>query len=120
MMKPIAYATLSILVTSPALAAGPLDGRWFFECGVGGGDVVPTVIADARVVRYESECTITDLSPVGSRDRVWRAAATCSGEGETWEEDSLYALDPDADGQPRRLVVIDMTEGFVNVYRRCD
>jgi len=119
-MRFSAPAALLLFASSPALAAQPFDGEWYLECGAQTGDMVPTVIEDGTIERYESECEITDTAPIGSRDQAWRVTASCEGEGEKWIEHMILGLDLDVDQKPRQLIAIDMDQGFVLTYRKCD
>jgi hypothetical protein len=85
------------------------------------GDVGPGVFAGDKMTYFESECTITKISPIGEREpaSVWRVETACSGEGENWTKDSVFAIERDANGIARQLVEIEMNEGYVVVLQAC-
>lgn len=120
MKRFFASGLLVLVASAPALAAQPFDGEWYLECGAQTGDMVPTVIENGTIERYESECEITGTAPIGSRDQAWRVTASCEGEGEKWIEHMILGLDLDADQKPRQLIAIDMDQGFVVAYQNCD
>lgn len=113
-----------VLAAGQAAAHGPFDGFWAIEpdwCGneAGTTDQVPLMI-DLPIVRgHESQCVIDSFQRIGGGD-AWRTELSCTGEGETWTRRSMFGLDRAADGRPRRLVEIDLDEGTVSVFTRCD
>jgi hypothetical protein len=124
MRVPFAWLMLMIAV-SPAMAQSPLDGRWAWSpeiCGnsVDGGEAVPSLFAGNEIDHYESRCTITSLTPIGTSGAAWNAAMDCTGEGEEWSRNAIFAIDRDEDGAPRLLIEIDRDEGYVVVRHWCD
>lgn len=119
-------AAFALFLSAAAAIAGPLDGRWAYDpkaCDVAenSGDVGPGSFAGDKMTYFESECTITKISQMGKGEpaSVWRVETACSGEGENWTKDSVFAIDRDADGTARQLVEIEMNEGYVVVLQAC-
>jgi hypothetical protein len=118
-----------ILVLSVVGAAGaerPFDGRWGLDaesCALqpGESDLVPTVIADDEIHYYESHCRIESVEPIGGENTAaWRVRLACSGEGETWTSEEIFAIDYGAGERRRQLVEIDLEYGTVVVRQACD
>lgn len=122
-MKRITLAGLAILLGSTTVLAATLDGRWGFgleSCGEPDGiDVMTIDTAGGTIDFYESRCTFTELAGIGTFGLAWRAALTCSGEGETWTVKSLLGISEAYDDTADRLAMIDVTDGFTSVYYRC-
>jgi hypothetical protein len=122
-MSRLPIVVLAILL-SGAAAASPIDGRWAWSsegCNVaeGSGDVGPNVFSGDTLRYFESECKIVKIEPIGDQAAAWRAQTQCSGEGEEWTNDSVFAIDRDSDGNARQLVEVDMEDGFVTVLQAC-
>jgi hypothetical protein len=104
----------------------PFDGRWGFDpdaCALqpGESDLVPTVIAHDEIQYYESHCRIETVEPIGGAESsAWRVRLSCSGEGETWTSEEIFAIDYGIDGRRRQLIEIDLEDGFVVVRQACD
>ena len=118
---------LPILIAGgPAFADGPFDGRWGFDADAcsfepGTSDLVPTEIHGNEIQYYESHCVIDDLVPLGGEGtNAWRVRLTCSGEGETWTRDAMFAIDYGTDERRPQLINIDMETGSVIVRQSCD
>lgn len=121
--------TALILVPLAAGAAlaepGPFDGRWGWDAaacaiGPGEGDGVPIEIGDGAIRYYESECSIDRVVPLGNGSGpAWTVTTTCSGEGETWTSESVFAIEDRGGDTPRRLIELDMEAGFVVVREDC-
>jgi hypothetical protein len=126
MRSGILIALPVVLLAAPALAHGPFDGRWGLDveaCSLdpGTSHLVPTEIHGQEVQYYESRCTIDDLVPIGGEgSSAWRVKLTCSGEGETWQSDSLFAIDYGNQQQRPQWIDIDMETGSVVVRQYCD
>lgn len=127
-MRP-AVILLPILVLSAVAASAaerPFDGRWGFDaesCALqpGESDLVPTVIANDEIRYYESHCRIESVEPIGGENTAaWRVQLSCSGEGETWTSEEIFAIDYGTDGRPRQLIEIDLEYGMVVVRQACD
>lgn len=118
-----------ILVLSVVGAAGaerPFDGRWGLDAGScplqpGESDLVPTVIANDEIHYYESHCRIESVEPIGGENTAaWRVRLSCSGEGETWASEQIFAIDYGTGERRRQLVEIDLEYGTVVVRQACD
>lgn len=124
-MTPLAGLSL-VAAAVPAAAHGPFDGRWGFDaeaCALepGTSDLVPTEVHGNEIQYYESRCTIDDLAPIGGEgSTAWRVKLTCSGEGETWHGDSLFAIDHGTSERRPQWIDIDMETGSVVVRQYCD
>lgn len=124
-------ATVAALFLMPILAGAaraetlPFDGRWGWtaeacDLAPGESDMVPIEIGDETIDYYESACTIGRVEPVGSGDgSAWTVTTTCSGEGETWTAQSIFAIDDRGDGSPRKLIEIDLEAGYAIVRQEC-
>ena len=126
-MKKIVAGIVGLWVAAgnaAAAAEGPLDGRWSLDAEFctkeEATDAIPVVIEGNEIRYYESTCTITGMTPIGTASSAWRVAATCRGEGEEWQSDMILALDRDSQGTARQLVEIDMETGFVVVRQSCN
>lgn len=118
MTKRLLFAGLGLMAMASAASAQTLDGIWALDveaCGGPGFDPGTMVIDTAARTAsfYESECTFDVLEPIGTQQSAWRAMLTCSGEGETWQAKSIFAIDAPFDGSPIRLVEIALEDGFV-------
>ena len=118
-------AFLLAAATSPALAQGPLDGRWAWAPDIcanepGSSDMVPSVFAGNEINHYESHCTITGMTAIGTAGAAWEATMDCAGEGEEWSRRSIFAIDRTEAGEPRLMIEIDRDEGYVVVRHYCD
>ena len=116
-----------LVLAAPASATErPFDGRWGFDaeaCALepGSSDLVPTVIADDEIQYYESHCRIEAVEPIGGEGTsAWRVRLSCSGEGETWTSEEIFAIDYGIDQRRRQLIEIDLEDGFVVVRQACD
>ncbi len=125
------HALLAFALLLPAASAMaeplPFEGRWAYDlaaCAVkpGESDMVPTIIANGRIDYYESSCTIDSAEPIGGGEgSAWTVKTTCSGEGETWSSESIFAVEDMGDEtRPRQWIDIDLGSGFVIVRRACD
>ena len=127
-MRVLSTAAASLLIAVfvvPALAAGPLDGRWAYDAEIcanepGSGDLVPTVIHDGKIDYYESHCEILEINHIGAQGSAWRVRSTCSGEGEVWTGESIFAIDHGNNERRRQLTEIDLADGIVMVSQACD
>jgi hypothetical protein len=122
-MRTLAVAAVALLLSGAAVAS-PFDGKWTLNpkaCSNADRDDGLATIADKKITYWESECTITKIAPIGEGDpaSVWRVETACSGEGENWTKDSVFAIDRDAEGAARQLVEIEMNEGYVVVLQAC-
>lgn len=124
-MKHIILVVVLSAFAVPAIAA-PFDGRWSLDQSncpekSSSEDMASITIEGNEVGHYESSCTISKLDPIGDKDLAWRVTGTCSGEGQQWPFESVYAFVRDvADGAPNRLATIDLETGYATVYRRCE
>lgn len=123
-MKGLIFAVGLVALGGTAVAT-PFDGRWVWDKSIcanqpGSGDVVASVYEGDTISHYESLCTITKTTPIGTQESAWEVEMTCSGEGEQADLRAIFGLDRDADGNPRQLVEIDLDDGFVIVRQRCD
>jgi hypothetical protein len=116
-----------LVLAAPASATErPFDGRWGFDaeaCALqpGASDLVPTVIANDEIQYYESHCRIEAVEPIGGEGTsAWRVRLSCSGEGETWTSEEIFAIDYGIDQRRRQLIEIDLEDGFVVVRQACD
>lgn len=115
-----------LLLAGAAAAERPFDGRWGFDveaCAAEPGttDRVPTVIANDEIQYYESHCRIERVEAIGGGEgAAWRVRLSCSGEGETWTSDEIFAIDYGIDGRRRQLIEIDLAYGTVAVRQACD
>jgi hypothetical protein len=104
----------------------PFDGRWGWNVDTcayepGESDMVPLVIADGEMRYYESLCTIDSVAPLAREDgSAWTVKMSCGGEGETWTEKSIIALDDGAGERRPQLIDIDTESGSVTVRQDCD
>lgn len=104
----------------------PFDGRWGWNVDTcaykpGESDMVPVVIADGEIRYYESLCTIDSIAPLAREDgSAWTVKMSCGGEGETWTEESILAIDDGAGERRRQLIDIDKESGSVTVRQDCD
>ena len=128
-MRPVPLASLTLLVLSTvtALAEGrPFDGRWGWtaeDCALqpGDSDLVPIEIGNDEMHYYESHCRLDAVEPVGGEaTAAWRVTRTCMGEGETWSDEVLLALEYGADERRRQLIEIGLGDGSVTVRQACD
>lgn len=117
---------LPLLVGAASAAERPFDGRWGFDaeaCAAEPGttDHVPTVIANDEIQYYESHCRIESVAPIGGAESsAWNVRLSCSGEGETWTSEEIFAIDYGIDGRRRQLIEIDLAYGTVTVRQACD
>jgi hypothetical protein len=121
------FPTMLLVLAGAAFAAErPFDGRWGLDaeaCGLapGSSDLVPVVIANDEIQYYESHCRIEAVEPIGGENTsAWRVRMTCSGEGETWTSESIFAIDYGTGDRRRQLIEIDLEAGFVDVRQACD
>jgi len=126
-MRRLAVLAALPLIAGAALAEPlPFDGRWGWNvdtCALARGesDMVPAVIANGEILYYESLCTIESLEPIGGEGgSAWRVSLSCGGEGETWTEESILAIDDGAGERRRQLIDIDTESGSVTVRQDCD
>ena len=125
MMRALAFLALTV-ASGPTMAeVGPFDGRWAWDPAIcanqrGTTDMIPSDFAGNEILHYESACTITSLTPIGTMGEAWEASMSCSGEGETWERDVTYALSRDEDGNPKLLIEIGRDDGMVIVRHFCE
>ncbi|MGV8841101.1 MAG: hypothetical protein ACWA6X_12450 [Bauldia sp.] len=116
-------ASLGFLLSAGIVAAETLDGRWTLVPGACDGvtDNVLTIDTAAGTLRYwESVCTITSLTPIGTFEMAWRLNASCSGEGDTWVREAIFGVSPPFDvGALAQLVEIDTVDGFVITRTYC-
>lgn len=122
-MKRIVLALIGLVVGCAAAIAETADGIWALSVAncteISSPSVMTVNTQKALVSFYESECAIISSEAIGDQGLAWRVGLSCSGEGETWIRDTIYALDLPFDGGPERLVEIDMTDGFVIGRYRC-
>ncbi|MCC6737181.1 MAG: hypothetical protein IT534_13790 [Bauldia sp.] len=117
-MRRALFASLGFLATAGIANAAAIDGRWSLfaaDCTAELSDAILTVDTAAGTLRYwESECTITNLTAIGTFESVWQLEMSCSGEGDTWQRTALLAVDIplDGDGSPR-LIEVSLDDGFV-------
>lgn len=111
-------AGFGLMAMATVVSAQTLDGIWALDVeacssrGIDPGTMVIDTTA-AAISFYESECTIDRLEPIGTQQSAWQAMLTCSGEGDTWRDKVIFAIDAPFDGSPIRLVEIDLGDGFV-------
>ena len=118
-MKRIVSAAALVLLATPAMAEYAFEGSWAHACETAEGDSIPTVFESGRIVYYESECAIGDVTAIGSADQAWRLKVSCAGEGETWDRTILLALDGDDEGNRRQLIEVDLDDGHVVAREPC-
>lgn len=114
-----ATAVLLLCMTS-AIAAAPFDGKWGHDqatCDADEGDTV--TVANGQITYYESQCDIGPINPIGDSNSAWRAELTCSGEGETWVDDTIFAIDRGNGEEVLQLIEINMTDGSVVARKPC-
>jgi hypothetical protein len=117
---------LPVLAGAALAEERPFDGRWGLDAETcerapGTSDVVPAVIANDEIQYYESHCRIEAVEPIGGENTsAWRVRMTCSGEGETWASESIFAIDHGTGDRRRQLIEIDLEYGFVDVRQACD
>ena len=64
---------------------------------------------------------VRSLVPVGAENAdAWRVKLTCSGEGETWTREALFAIDRGTETRRPQWIDIDMETGSVIVRQYCD
>lgn len=119
-MKRMAATAALILLATPAMAEYGFEGAWAYACKTAEGDSIPTVFESRRIVYYESECAIGEVTAIGSADQAWTLNVSCAGEGETWERTILLALDGDHEGNRRQLIEVDLDDGYVIARELCD
>ena len=79
------------------------------------------MIANDEIDYYESHCRLETVEPIGGENTsAWRVRMTCSGEGETWTSESIFAIDHGTGDRRRQLIEIDLEHGFVDVRQACD
>lgn len=120
----LSIAVLLALGAAPALAHGPFDGFWAFDPEIcenerGTTDLVPIMIDLPVIEGYESHCVMDRIERIAEGE-TWYVDLTCTGEGETWTRETLFALDRDVDGNVRRLIEIDLEFGTATVFSKCD
>ena len=119
-MRRALFASLGFLASAGIASAATLDGRWAYDpadCTADFSDGIMTVnVAAGTIGYYESACTITTLTPIGTMESAWNVTATCSGEGMVWERETILAID--GEGTPR-LAELDLTDGYVVIRTRC-
>ncbi|MCW5715607.1 MAG: hypothetical protein KIT43_13940 [Bauldia sp.] len=124
MLRRSILASAGFLAASGIASAATLDGRWSYiaaECAAEISDAILVIDTVAGTMRYwESECTLTMLQPFGTFETAWRVQMGCTGEGEFWDRDAIFAIDvpADGDGTPR-LIEIDLTDGYVVTRAWC-
>lgn len=123
-MRRVVLASIGFLAATGIASAETLDGRWALYaegCGEQFNDGILVIDTAAGTLRYwESECTLTALTPIGVGEAAWRTTMSCAGEGETWQRDAILAIDVPLDGVgTARLVEIDITDGYVVSHVRC-
>ena len=74
-----------------SVAAYPFEGLWansFTDCSLEPGSVeeAPILITSKRMVGYENECAVTDVTVIDEAAGRYELARSCMGEGETYEE----------------------------------
>jgi hypothetical protein len=122
----ITFPILLLLTGAASAVERPFDGRWGLDaesCALAPGtsDLVPTVIANDEIQYYESHCRIEAVEPIGGENTsAWRVRLSCSGEGETWTSNEIFAIDYGNEGRRRQLIEIDLEDGFVVVRQACD
>jgi hypothetical protein len=122
----ITFPMLLVVAGAASAAERPFDGRWGLDaetCALAPGtsDLVPAVIANDEIQYYESHCRIEAVEPIGGENTsAWRVRLACSGEGETWTSEEIFAIDYGADQRRRQLIEIDLEDGFVVVRQACD
>lgn len=117
-----ACAMAATVLISVAAMGQPYDfegswGRVGNQCA-SRGDIIPIVITSSELLFYESRCGLADVKPVGEAGMTWQVDAECSGEGEQWIDNYIFALT--ADSEPQTLVMIDMGYGDAWLLERCD
>ena len=98
-MRTIAIALTSIL---PVMApADGWQGIWAYEPGVcqfkdqlGEHDPTPILYSATEFVGLENRCAVTASVRIGGL-AAWRVALSCTGEGETYDEERLLMLSED-------------------------
>ncbi len=122
-MKRLLVTVLGLALGSTAAMAQTANGIWALlpeDCD--GGFPPGNMVVDLKegyIAFYESDCTIESWEAVGIWDAAWRAELSCTGEGETWTVNALFAIDAPFDGAPIRLVEIDLDDGFVTGRYGC-
>ncbi|SDB43939.1 hypothetical protein [Bauldia litoralis] len=116
----LSSVALLALTSAPALAEFPFEGEWAYDCEIAAGDLVPTVIADGRVLYYESECSIDNVAAIGAGDQAWNLKLSCAGEGDEWQRNVLFAVELGNEGEPLQLIEVDLDDGYVLARDRCD
>jgi hypothetical protein len=123
-MRRALFASIGFLAATGIAAADTLEGRWSLYadgCNQEISDGILTVDLQEGTFNYwESECTITNVTPVGIAEVAWQVKFECSGEGDFWEYEAIYAIDTPVDGAgPTRLVELDLLGGYVVSRVRC-
>lgn len=120
-----AFAASILVVVVPAVAHGPFDGFWAVDPAWCDADMVGTpeapIMVDLPVIESAlGQCIVESFEALGTGDGdAWRASVSCTGEGDEWEHDAIFAVGRDADGAPQTLVEIELEHGIVQIYRRC-
>ncbi len=117
-------ALTAAIASTSASAQGPVYSRWGWDAEAciiqpGEGDGVPLVIEGNELTYYESACTITNWTPIGTAEAAWQVTMQCAGEGETWEKESILAIDRGDYGVPVQLIEIDAVHGNVETRTYC-
>ncbi|HOV03563.1 MAG TPA: hypothetical protein PLJ34_02095 [Hyphomicrobiales bacterium] len=85
----------ALVVSGAALAAEPYEGKWAAEAAwcrntPATTDQVPITVSARGIEGYESSCPFTSVT---RKDGNYVAKAKCSGEGETWTETYVMAVE---------------------------
>lgn len=122
-MKRIALAGIALIAGVGTVSAEVVDGRWSIfgeSCGNEYADDIMTLDSEGGEIGfYESGCDIVSWAEIGTYGGAWRAALSCSGEGETWTEKVIIGLSQGFDDVPDQLALVYLTDGFTTIYRRC-
>ena len=113
-------AMVGIAVTGPAIAQGPFDGDWYWQCEGTPEERGLTVVGDGKIVVDNIDCTILDIERIGGEGQVWRTRNACTEGDEEWVEEVLFGIERDVDGTVIQLVEVGMDDGYVLSYRTCD
>lgn len=123
-MRRPAILAATLLLAAPAAAHGPFDGYWAEDPEWCGEDMFysrnsPLMLDLPLIQGYFGECVIETFEPVAEGGDAWRAGLSCSGEGQEWTDERLFAVDRDDDGAPQTLVEIGLGDVRLRILHLC-
>lgn len=124
-MKALPAFLAGMLLALPAAAHGPFDGSWADDPAWCGTDMLDSfespMMIDLPVIEFSlGQCVIESFEALGTGDGdSWRAGVSCTGEGDEWEYDAIFAVARDDAGVPQTLVEIELDHGTMRIFHRC-